>query len=262
MSWWGKVVGGTLGFMLGGPLGALLGASLGHSLDSSLSGIKIDGYLPGDQERTQAAFFTATFSVMGHVAKADGRVSAQEIRLAEELMREMQLGDLQRQAARELFSRGKDSGFDLDMVLDQFRIECHRRRTLMQMFLEIQVQAAFADGILDPSESVLLEEIARQLGFRHADLTMMIEMVRAMHNRSGSGSAPRSSTISDPYKVLGVTPKTPLPEIKKAYRRLLSQHHPDKLVSKGLPEEMITLANQKTHEIRSAWQDIKERHKG
>jgi DnaJ like chaperone protein len=261
LSWWGKVVGGTLGFMLGGPLGALLGASLGHSLDSSLSGARIDGYLPGDQERTQAAFFTATFSVMGYLAKADGRVSAEEIRLAEELMGEMQLDELQRTAARALFNKGKEPEFDLGLVLDQFRTECHRRRTLIQMFLELQVQAAFADGILDPAENSILEDMAHQLGFRQADLRTLIEMVRAMRSGTGAGPASRSRPASDPYKVLGVSRDTPLPEIKKAYRRLLSQHHPDKLVSKGLPEEMIKLANQKTHEISEAWQEIQERHK-
>ena len=90
MSWWGKVVGGTLGFMMGGPLGALLGLSLGHSFDSSTAK-RGQGLFPGDQERTQAAFFTATFSVMGHMAKADGRVSPQEISLAEMLIKEMRL---------------------------------------------------------------------------------------------------------------------------------------------------------------------------
>ena len=95
MSWWGKVVGGTLGFMMGGPLGALLGLSLGHSFDSS-TGRRGQGLFPGDQERTQAAFFTATFSVMGHMAKADGRVSPQEISLAEMLIKEMRLDGIQR----------------------------------------------------------------------------------------------------------------------------------------------------------------------
>ena len=119
MSWWGKVVGGTLGFMMGGPLGALLGLSLGHSFDSSTTGRRDQGFFPGHQERTQAAFFTATFSVMGHMAKADGRVSAQEISLAEMLMQEMRLDKIQRKAAIELFNQGKQSGFDLFGVLQR-----------------------------------------------------------------------------------------------------------------------------------------------
>ncbi len=244
--------------MLGGPLGALLGASLGHSIDSSFSRGARGQYFPGGQERTQAAFFTATFSVMGHIAKADGKVSRQEINLAETVMDEMRLNNLQRKAARKLFNRGKQSEFDIESVLNQFRMECHRRVTLLRIFMEIQVQAAFADGRLDPKENRILANIARQLGFRSADLNRIINMVRG----TGTDAAPDGQTASDlnPYDVLGITPDTPLPEIKKTYRRLLNQHHPDKLVAKGLPEEMIKLANQRTREIRQAWKNIQTQH--
>ncbi len=255
MAWWGKVVGGTLGFLLGGPLGAMLGASLGHKIDAGL-GQGGQGYFPGDQERTQAAFFTATFSVMGHIAKADGRVTLDEIALARQVMGYMQLNPAQKNAAMDLFNQGKDEDFDIQDVLSQFRKECHRRSTLLKMFLEIQVQAAFADDKLDPGENRVLREIAQTLGFRQSDLQTIIEMIRA----GGSAQPARKEYHHDPYKVLGVSPETPFHDIKKAYRRLLSQHHPDKLVSKGLPEEMVKLANQKTHEIRMAWQRIQEVH--
>ncbi|WP_424946656.1 co-chaperone DjlA [Candidatus Spongiihabitans sp.] len=257
MAWWGKVVGGTFGFLLGGPIGALLGASLGHRIDRGFSqSDQRQRYFPGDQERTQAAFFTATFSVMGHIAKVDGKVSADEISLANQLMNHMQLGKAQKKAAIKLFDRGKRPEFDLVGVLMQFRQECHRRSTLLRMFLEIQVQVAFADGRLDPQENIILREIAQALGFRHSDLQTIIEMIR------GGSQPTQKGADLDPYKVLGVTPQTPFNEIKKAYRRLLSQHHPDKLVSKGLPPEMVKLANEKTHEIRMAWQRVQDIHKG
>lgn len=256
MAWWGKVVGGTFGLLLGGPIGAMLGASLGHRIDQGLSQRdQRQGYFPGDQERTQAAFFTATFLVMGHISKADGKVSADEISLVNQLMNHMQLHQAQKKAAIKLFDRGKHPEFDLASVLMQFRQECHRRSTLLRMFLEIQVQVAFADGRLDPKENIILREITQALGFRQSDLQIIIEMIRG-----GSKPTQKGSNL-DPYKVLGVTPQTPFNEIKKAYRRLLSQHHPDKLVSKGLPEEMVKLANEKTHEIRMAWQQVQEIHK-
>ncbi len=257
MAWWGKVVGGTFGFLIGGPIGAMLGASLGHRIDRGFSrSDQRQRYFLGDQERTQAAFFTATFAVMGHISKADGKVSADEISLANQLMSHMQLDQAQKKSAIELFDLGKAAEFDLAGVLMQFRQECHRRSTLLRMFLEIQVQMAFADGRLDSKENIILREIAQALGFRQSDLQMIIEMIRG-----GSTPTQKGSNL-DPYKVLGVTPKTPFNEIKKAYRRLLSQHHPDKLVSKGLPEEMVKLANEKTHEIRMAWQRVQEIHKG
>ena len=257
MSWWGKVVGGALGFMLGGPLGALLGASLGHSLDSGMAGRRGQDELleqQSGQQRTQAAFFTATFSIMGCLAKADGRVSAPEISLVEALIREMRLDSLQRKAAIELFNQGKRRGFDLHGVLEQFRAECHWQTTLLQMFLEIQVQAACADGRLNAAERRMLEDIAARLGVRRPDLDSIIDRIQGTRR----SSRPEAFPAADPYKVLGVTRDTPTAEIRRAYRRLLSQHHPDKLVSKGLPEEMIRLANQQTHEIRAAWQAIQD----
>ncbi|MES9860620.1 MAG: TerB family tellurite resistance protein, partial [Candidatus Thiodiazotropha sp. 4PDIVS1] len=127
MSWWGKLVGGAFGFMLGGPLGAVLGAALGHRFDKGLKGLPDDSvsWGPGDQERVQTAFFTATFSVLGHLAKADGRVSQDEIRLAENLMGQMSLSNEMRQTAIRLFSEGKSDQFPLDDVVIQFRQECH-----------------------------------------------------------------------------------------------------------------------------------------
>ena len=242
--------------MFGGPLGALFGACIGHSVDTSFS--QGSGSLPGGQERTQAAFFTAAFSVMGYISKADGEVSHKEISMAEIVMNELHLDNQQRRVARDLFNQGKQSNFDVYPVLDQFRVECHRRVTLLKMFLELQVEAAFADGHLDTAEHAVLKDIARHLGFQPDDLDRIINLCRGTRTRGSRGS--QTATEADAYKVLGVTPTTPLPEIKKVYRRLLSQHHPDKLVSKGLPEEMMGLANKRTYEIRKAWQDIQARH--
>ena len=262
MAWWGKFIGGALGFFLGGPLGALLGASFGHNFDSGPSDSRRryaggDRVLPGDQERTQAAFFTATFSLMGYVSKADGQVTKGEIELANALMTEMQLDAPQRKLARELFNQGKQPEFDFEAVVQQFRYECHRRTTLLRMFLEIQVQAAFADNRLDASESRVLGDLAKRLGFSKIELEQIIHLVRGgNYDHSPSQTQSDSDTLENSYRILGVKPDASNAEIKRSYRRLLSQHHPDKLVSKGLPEEMIQLANEKTHEIRKAWQTI------
>jgi len=262
LAWWGKLVGGAFGFMLGGPLGAALGAVLGHSFDKGLGGIE-EGPGAGERERVQTAFFTATFSVMGHLAKADGRVSSGEIALAETLMAEMDLSAELRKTAIGLFNQGKEPGFPLDAVLEQFRRECHRRQTLVQMFLEIQIQAAYADGELDPVETELLEHICLRLGVPLQAYRRLEQMVRAERRFAGAGrrgarvEAPRAPTLHDAYAVLNVASGASDAEVKRSYRRLLSQHHPDKLVAKGLPEEMMKLAAQKTHEIRQAYEQIR-----
>ena len=260
MSWWGKVLGGTFGFIMGGPLGAVLGASLGHSFDKGLNGLA-DGASPGGQQRTQLAFFTATFSVMGRLAKADGHVTKDEIEFAKAVMTHMQFDEAQKKLAIEIFNQGKQEEFDLDGVVQQFRQECHRRHTLMQMFLEIQLQAAYADGELHPAERELLLHVFALLGFSQHEYDHLEAIVRAARVGGGGytgGGAEAAPTLAEDYAVLDVAESASDAEVKKGYRRLMSQHHPDKLVSKGLPEEMIKLATEKTQQIRKAYERIKQ----
>jgi DnaJ like chaperone protein len=265
MSWWGKVVGGAFGYLLGGPLGALLGVAIGHQFDKGL-GVALReqgwGTSAAEQERIQAAFFTATFSIMGHIAKADGRVSEDEIFLARQVMARMRLSDAQKKAAIALFSEGKQVGFALDDILDQFKRECHQRRTLLQMFLEIQIFVALADGQLHADERNTLLHICQRLGFSRAVFEQLVAMVQAQQQfagAAGAGAGYRArATIDDAYAVLGISSAASDADVKKAYRRLISQHHPDKLVSKGLPEEMMQLAKEKTQEIQAAYEQVKQ----
>jgi DnaJ like chaperone protein len=254
MAWWGKIIGGAFGFVLGGPLGALLGAAVGHNFDRGLKlSDEFGGLAYGDQERIQAAFFTATFSIMGHIAKADGKVTPAEIANTEAIMAQMNLDAQQRDAAIKLFDEGKAEHFPLHDVLVQFRRECHRRTNLIQMFLEIQINTAFSDQNLHPAEQEILYQIADVLGFPRKSLDHLFHL-------AGAVASPRTkkAAVNEAYQVLGVSAKTSDDEVKKAYRRLMNQHHPDKLVSKGLPEEMIKLANEKTQQIKEAYELIKK----
>lgn len=269
MSWLGKVFGGAFGFMLGGPLGAILGTSLGHQFDKGMDGIDDPEFQLGNQRRVQMAFFTATFSVMGHIAKADGKVSREEIALANAIMANMELSNELRQAAQRLFNEGKSPSFPLDDALNQFKTECHHRTTLIRMFIEIQLQAAFADGRLDPTEENLLLHICSQLGFSRFEYQSLKAILQAQQRFSSSDHSSRRSrrpgasqprpNVDDAYAVLGLTSSASDKEIKSAYRRLMSQHHPDKLVAKGLPEEMLKLATEKTQKIRKAYELIRDK---
>lgn len=276
MSWLGKVIGGTFGFMIGGPLGAILGASIGHQFDSGMVGLEQpDAFNRGDQRRVQMAFFTATFSVMGHIAKADGRVSPAEISLANRVMDQMGLDGDMRKTAINLFQQGKDSSFPLDDVLAQFYSECHRRLDLTRMFMDIQIRAAMADGNIDSHEERLLLHICTQLkvsNFEYERLKMMAQARERFtsgnynyqhHNQQQGQYRPRQTktSLQDAYSILGVSPSASDAEVKKAYRRLMSQNHPDKLVAKGLPEEMMKLAKEKTQKIAKAYEIIQEARK-
>lgn len=263
MAWWGKALGGTFGFMMGGPLGALIGMAFGHNFDKGLnSAMNEDGFNLGDQKRVQAAFFTATFSVMGHIAKADGKVTADEIRLAESVMDQMGLtGDL-KESAKKLFVEGKSSDFPLDDILRQFKKESSRRSTLIRMFIEIQTQAAYADGVMHEGEKELLLHICDVLNFSQDEFLQIEQMVKAGFTGSSQSGGTRgghsSLTLESAYAILGVEQTSSAKDVKRAYRRLMSQHHPDKLVAKGLPEEMIKAATEKTQKIKEAYEFIKK----
>ena len=257
MSWWGKALGGAFGFMIGGPLGALMGIAFGHSFDRGLGGLG-QAEWGEDQERTQAAFFTATFSVMGYIAKADGRVSPEEIRMAETVMDRLGLDTEMRDSAKRLFSEGKSNDFPIDEVMDQFRREVHRRTTLIQMFLEIQLQAAYADGVMHPLEKEALVGICQHLGVPVSQLDRLEEMLRAGFGQRGYDATTAKTSLQDAYRLLGVDASVSDSELKKTYRRLMSQHHPDKLVAKGLPEQMIRDATEKTQQIKAAYELVKQ----
>ncbi len=257
MAWWGKALGGAFGFMIGGPLGALMGIAFGHSFDRGMSGVG-GAEFAADQERIQAAFFTATFSVMGYIAKADGRVTRDEIQLAEAVMDRLGLGAEMRESAKKLFGEGKANDFPIDEVMQQFKRETHRRTTLIQMFLEIQLQAAYADGVMHPAEREALVGICGHLGIPVALLDRLEEMLLAGFGRSGYDVASSKTSVADAYHILGLDESVSDAELKKAYRRLMSQHHPDKLVAKGLPEEMVQDATEKTQQIKAAYELIRE----
>ncbi|TAJ91490.1 MAG: co-chaperone DjlA [Gammaproteobacteria bacterium] len=264
MNWWGKILGGAFGFMVGGPLGALLGAALGHNFDQGLRQPQTERARPGPgwgrQERAQTAFFTATFAVMGRVCKADGRVSADEIAMARQVMAQMNLDEAQTQVAIDLFQSGKADDFSLDEVLRQARREIGYQPNLIQMFIEIQLYAAYADGALHAAERDLLLHICEVFNVDRQDFDLLARAVggEAHHRRGGRPGQERPMQTTDAYAILGIGSDATDAEVKKAYRRLMSQHHPDKLVSKGLPEEMIKTAEGRTHEARKAYERIKE----
>jgi DnaJ like chaperone protein len=192
---------------------------------------------------------------MGYIAKSDGRVTKDEIAMAERVMQQMRLNSQQRTVAINLFNEGKKDGFPVHEVLAQFKKESFRRRNLIQIFLEIIIATAFADGRLDDRERKLLEDISKDLGYSATEFNALLSRLSGQAHFANEESS--ADKIKAAYELLGISPKCTDTELKKAYRKQMSQHHPDKLVAKGLPEEMIDIATEKTQAIKAAYDLLK-----
>ncbi|MFV2056413.1 MAG: co-chaperone DjlA [Thiohalomonadales bacterium] len=358
---WGKVIGAFVGYLLAGIFGSGVGVALGFIADRYLVShhpprfTKIN---PENLRRIRSEFFTASFSVMGYVSQASGRVGDADAGYAMKVIERMGLPADSRESAIELFKSGKSTDFSLHKVVSQFYLDCRDQPSLLEMFLEIQLYAAFSDGGLTNSEKDIIQNIAYQLDFSAMEFERIEGLIRAecrqaenssrkkrqaeeqweqqlkqgqvrqkefnrkqqriqkkarvdqekankkaqidrqkaafraeqakvkqqerirrVHDReqkkayqqrqSNSNSyayegmldqwtSNNSSPLDDAYAILNMPRSASNEEIKKAYRRLTSKHHPDKLVAKGLPPEMMKVAEVKTREIRAAYEHIRE----
>lgn len=254
MKYKGKFFGFLIGFMFGKIFGALLGLVVGHWFDKRFAGAA------GSGSKRQQVFFSTTFAVMGHVAKASGRVTEADIRLASDLMDQLRLDSEARRQAQQAFRDGKAGDFDLKGNLRAFRLLSMGRNELLQMFLEIQIQVALADGELHPNEHRILKVVASELGFRDDALEMLLGRWQAEVNFGRRGGTGKTS-LKDAYGLLGIEESATDQDVKRAYRKLMNEHHPDKLVAKGLPEEMMELAKRKAQDIQAAYEAVKAARK-
>ncbi|NRA69508.1 MAG: co-chaperone DjlA [Gammaproteobacteria bacterium] len=266
MNIWGKVLGVIFGFFFGGLFGALFGLYLGYRFDRGMSqdfsnqGGFSKFFVNKNSFTNQAVFFHAVFSVFGHIAKASGQVTAQEIQAASVLMDKMGLSGDKRREAQAAFAQGKTGDFELEQVLKDFKRSSFGQRDILQLFLEVQLQAAFADGELHPKEREILHVVARILGFSVRDIERLLQQLEAQmhyHHQQG-GNNTNAPSLDDAYDMLGVSASDDDKAIKKAWKKQMSQHHPDKLAAKGLPQEMLAIANQKAQDIQAAYERIKQ----
>ena len=250
MQWFGKAIGGLLG-ALAGPWGAAAGVFLGHQVDMQAEARK---GRPSVHSISQL-FFEVAFEIMGRVAKVDGRVSEDEIRVARQIMQGMRLTPELTNAAIDCFTRGKGSSYPLPDRLDALAAQIGDRIDLARAFMQLQLQAAVGAGGIDAGKRELLERVAKALGVSRAEMAQIEALVRGFGRQSGGPTS--AEALAGAYRVLGVDAAAGDDVVKTAYRRLMSQHHPDKLVARGLPESMKSVAEQKTQEVRAAYETIK-----
>ena len=291
MNWSGKLTGGALGLLVGGPAGAVLGFVGGHLLDEKIEEgaaariarrrrVRAVEDTDADDDATEYAdvddpgavaseFFRTTFEVMGHVAKADGRVSEAEIQAARRVMSDFRLSPAQIDAAIAYFGDGKDPHYDWSRAMMGLRRACAGRPDLLRVFIEIQMRTAIDGCDLRGAPRALLSRIAAVLGvgrMEFARLEAVLRQRRAETDGAYASSKGRSDsrassvermTLVVAYQVLGVPATAGDEEITRAYRRQLSRHHPDKLKSNGLPESMLEHAKSRTQQIIEAWDMIR-----
>jgi DnaJ like chaperone protein len=287
MSWFGKLMGGAFGFLMGGPLGAALGAALGHQVDQGGTdfGFYQSRVPPEEEDRLHQLFCVVLFKAMGHIAKADGRISEAEIACAREMMGRLGLKEPSRIMAIRVFSEGKRATFSLSDALDSLTVEFERHPRMGRLFVLLQTEAALADGYMHPAKETILLEVCRMLGFSRYEyfgIRTRLEAERRFtrgrqrthsgskrryderwHDRQSDSSGPMrqaSIDLHEAYKRLNLSLGASLFEVKKAYRRAISQHHPDKLTARGASPEQVLKATQETQRIQKAYEVICRTH--
>ncbi|GAB1258571.1 co-chaperone DjlA [Aurantivibrio plasticivorans] len=263
----GKIIGGFLGYLVGGGsfFLALLGVFVGHIFDTGYRQAQLRlRPSPEQLKKIQDTFFKTVFQLLGHLAKADGRISEEEVQQTEAFMVQMGLTPEHRREAIELFKAGSQPEFDVQAALSEFKRECGLHANLVQMLLVYLIHVALADGEIDEAEQRVLHDVAKSLGMPSFAFEQMIRMIRAQESfRTQSGGAGYSQTasadqLSMAYEALGVKPEDSDAVIKRAYRKLMSQYHPDKLTGQGVPEDMIQEATERSQEIQAAYDTIKK----
>jgi DnaJ like chaperone protein len=246
-------IGALLGALFGGFAGLIVGGFAGYAASYALGRFVI-----GSLQVAQTQLLDSTFSIMGALCKADNVVTRDEINAVEQIFDMLKLQSDSRQQAKAAFNRGKQPDFDLDAAVDTFRRISRGRAPLLQLFLQLQCMAIAADGRVDPAEHTMLVRIAQRLGLTERDVSQLEALLRAATGGSfAAGAPPRTDRLQDAYAALGITASATPAEIKRAYRRLMSQNHPDKLASRGLPESMRPVAEERSREINSAYDLIR-----
>jgi len=250
MGWFGKLTFGTMGLLFGGPLGAIAGAAIGHILVDKTAGAAGQAYraIPQPQfdqtEQTRAAYFVSLFSILGKLSKIDGVVTRDEIAVVQEFINGLPMEANEKAFAQQVFNEAKDSRYAIEDFAVQLYQTMQNQPTLLLSFFDLLFKLAAADGKLHPNEEAALKSI--QNIFRLSD--RQYDDVKAVYFQE----------LDKYYKVLNCTPESSNEEIKSNYKKLVKDFHPDKIISKGLPEEFIEFAEGRFREIQESYEKVRK----
>ena len=240
MSIWGKIIGGTTGFALGGPLGAIIGMMIGGSFDRSARKFSSSNQI--SQQQKQNVFALCIIVLSAKIAKADGQVTKEEIYTFKE---KFNIQAEEMSEVSKIFNEAKKSSFGFKNIADQVGNLFSDNKVLLEQLLNNLFYIAEADGVTSINEVKVLRSISQSFHFNETDFQ------RIFHSRLNNKE-------SDPYKILGVTREDSDNNIRKKWIKLSKEHHPDNLLSKGLPEEFVEQANNELSSINLAYDKIKQ----
>jgi DnaJ like chaperone protein len=244
MGWFGKLTFGTIGLLLGGPLGAIAGAALGHHLVDKNDTLTGRSVRIKRAEQSQAAYFVSMFSILGKLAKVDGRVTRAEIGFMEEFLGGLDIPEEEKQFAKQVFSEAKRSPYSIeDFARQMYQVNMHQP-TILLSFMDLLFKLVAADGNVNPAEEDALRKIKEI--FRISD--QQFNNLKQVYFRD----------VDRYYKMLNSSPDSSNEEIMANYKKLVKDFHPDTIISKGLPEEFVQFATKRFQEIQEAYEKIRQ----
>ena len=236
MSIWGSLIGGIIGFSFGGPFGALLGSFIGGKISSNSNNFK-NAFT---QNQSQQIFALALIVLSAKLSKADGLVSKEELIAIKE---KLKIPNTEIDQVSKIFNKAKDDPLGYEPYAKQIGEIFRGNFNVLEEVINILFYIAESDGKVSDSEYKMIEDIAKIFGLTYKQFESVKE-------------SRKSSDRLNPYLVLESSPNDDLKTIRKNYIRLSKEHHPDLLVSKGVPSEVINESKKKMRAINSAWDQI------
>lgn len=248
MGFLGKTIGVGIGFMVGGPIGALLGGILGHNFDRGqqdafrIEHSSIHGHVNTNR---QFLFYVALTSLVAKLAEADGKVTADEMDTYKAfLTSNLRLSDEELNIITSLFNRARYANTTAEEYAQQIYLLNQHNPEILREILSLLFRISMADGKFSGEEEKYIASIAHIFRIGANEYHQIMALYVSANDKY--------------YKILGVSPDASNEEIKRSYRKLVVDYHPDKLVSKGLPEDFMQFANQRLTEINGAYEHIKK----
>ena len=262
--------GRTIGFFTFGPFGAMYGGAIGKTIDSAVGFINTnkDNYKKTVKttinSEVQKIFFTSTFRIMGDVFLKCGFHRMNELKRLHNIMEHMELTMDHRLDAINNYYLGQKKAFNAENQIKKLLSKCEDNKHILKMFVEIQLQA-ICDEYNDYNQTGVeaVKQIAELISLSEYELTQIQTLVKSYisHTSASAKKMNRFQEENNAYKILGLEKRAPIADIKKSYKTLISQHHPDKLIGKGMPSDMAHIATEKIKEINEAYKLIMKNRK-